>query len=29
MEKQNLGSTFGMLTDKYGIKWMVNVDEKS
>ena len=29
MEKQNLGSTFGMLTDKYGIKWMVNVDDKS
>jgi len=27
-EKTFWGATFGMLTDKYGIDWMVNCDEK-
>jgi PhnB protein len=26
LEKQFWGDTFGMLTDKYGIEWMVNVN---
>src|SRR5438445_701460 len=28
LEKQFWGDTFGMLTDKFGIHWMVNVTEK-
>jgi PhnB protein len=26
LEKQFWGDTFGMLTDKYGIEWMINVN---
>ncbi|HSW78477.1 MAG TPA: VOC family protein [Candidatus Babeliales bacterium] len=29
LEKQFWGDIFGMLTDKYGIEWMVNITEKS
>ncbi|MCW3089905.1 MAG: glyoxalase [Ferruginibacter sp.] len=28
LEKMFWGAYFGMLTDKYGIQWMVNYDEK-
>ncbi len=27
LEKQFWGATFGVLTDKYGIKWMLNYDK--
>jgi len=27
LEKMFWGATFGMLTDKFGVKWMVNYDE--
>ena len=29
MEKMFWGAYFGMLTDKFGIQWMINYDEKS
>jgi PhnB protein len=28
LEKQFWGATFGVLTDKYGIKWMLNYDKE-
>lgn len=28
LEKQFWGATFGVLTDKYGIRWMLNYDKK-
>ncbi len=28
LEKAPWGDTFGMLTDKFGIKWMVNITDK-
>lgn len=29
LEKQFWGDTFGSLTDKYGVEWMMNIAEKS
>ena len=28
LEKQFWGDTFGMLTDKFGINWMINIEKK-
>lgn len=28
MAKQSWGAEFGMLTDKFGIKWLINIDQK-
>jgi PhnB protein len=28
MAKQTWGAEFGMLTDKFGIKWLINIDQK-
>ena len=28
-EKQFWGATFGMVTDQFGVNWMINAEEKS